>query len=155
MTNDELIARAEASIAAHEKTGNGDLQRVKDMAALIAALKVSEARVKELEAENQAMKDAVMSSISERMVAAGMVSLEEAVSPDCLTKFNVHSGMTDLDFYEIWLERKAKQYIAMQAAHQTGEHVLDDDMFQYILGKAGMAKDALENYRAALKGGAE
>ena len=123
--------------------------------ALRAALKASEARVKVLEAENNAMKDAVLASISERMVAAGMVSLDEAVSPNCLTKFNVHSGMTDLDFYEIWLERKAKQYIAMQAAHQTGEHVLDDDMFQFILGKAGMAKTALENYRAALKGGAE
>ncbi len=120
---------------------------------LIAALKASEARVAELEAENLAMKDAVLGSVSDRMVAAGMMSLDEAVSANALTRLNVHSGMTDLHFYEVWLERTAKKCIAMQAAHQTGENVLNDGLIDFVMGKAEMARSALENYRAALKGG--
>lgn len=61
MTNDELIARAEANVATHERMGEGDLQRVKDMKALIAALKASEARVAELEANlEQAIKKGML-----------------------------------------------------------------------------------------------
>ncbi|AUR03153.1 hypothetical protein PhaeoP72_01168 [Phaeobacter inhibens] len=101
--------------------------------------------------DNEAMRKAVDGTLSERMVAAGMVPLDALTQPNCLTKFSVHSGMTALKFFEEWVERKAKSYGRMQAAHQTGEHPLDPKIFDFVMGKSGAFKEVLENYRAALK----
>lgn len=101
--------------------------------------------------DNEAMRKAVDGTLSERMVAAGMVPLDAMTQPNCLTKFSVHSGMTDLKFFEEWVERKAKEYGKMQAAHQAGEYPLDPEVFDFVLGKSGAFKEVLENYRAALK----
>lgn len=108
------------------------------------------ARIERLEEDNQRMREAVDRDLSVRMEAAGMVPLDAMTKPNCLTSFAVHSGMTDLDFFGEWVERNARDYGRMQAAHQAGARPLDDDMFNYVMGKSGAFKEVLENYHAAI-----
>ena len=109
------------------------------------------ARIKRLEDENAQLRGAVGSDLSERMVAAGMVPPDMLTRPTEATRFMVHAGMTDLSFFGEWLERKAMEARKMQAAHQCGAHPLDEDLFQFVLGKSAAYSDTLENFRAALQ----
>lgn len=103
----------------------------------------------EMAKEIERLREATNKDLSARMVACGMIPLEELTEASPITPFMVHSGMTDLVFFGEWLERKAREYKRMQAAHQSRAHVLDDDMFNFILGKGGAFTEALANFRAA------
>lgn len=127
-----------------------EAKRADFMDELVNLIKAQAERIERLEWDNQRMREAVDRDLSVRMEVAGMVPLDAMTKPNCLTSFAVHSGMTDLDFFGEWVERNARDYGRMQAAHQAGARPLDDDMFNYVMGKSGAFKEVLENYRAAI-----
>lgn len=84
--------------------------------------------------------------LAARMKAAGMRSLEDMLGP--YNQFQVHSGMTDMAFFETWLESKTREYQAMQVRH-TLNKTENDDMYEWVLAHASTFHEVLVNYRAA------
>lgn len=109
--------------------------------------------IERLRTENEQMKDAVKKDLSDRMVAAGMVPLDAVTKTEWLGKYAAHAAMVDMDFFAIWIERKAKEYATMNAAHQSGAHVMDDDICDFVIGKSSAFSEVLANLRAAKAGG--
>ena len=90
-----------------------------------------------------------MSDLDERLRANGMLTVEEVLQP--LNRFQVHAGMTDLAFFDVWLERKAREYATMRARYELGEKDKSDDLYEWVLAHSGAYHDVLVNFRAALQ----
>lgn len=103
-----------------------------------------EIRAVEMKAES---RDAVDSDLSERMVKAGMVPLDALMKESGLSRFIRHAGVRTPDDFVAWVTGKTKEYARMQAAHQTGVHVLEPDIEDFILGKASAFGEVMENVK--------
>lgn len=103
-----------------------------------------EIRAVDLKTEN---RDAVDAELSARMVRAGMVPLDALTKESELSKFIRHAGVRTPEDFLLWVTSKAKEYARMQAAHQTGAHVLEPDIEDFVLGKASAFSEVMENAR--------
>lgn len=92
-------------------------------------------------------RDAVDADLSARMVKAGMVPLDALTRGSGLSRFIRHAGVQTPHDFTLWVTGKAKEYSRMQAAHQTGVHILDPDIEDFVLGKAAAFGEVLENAR--------
>lgn len=90
------------------------------------------------------------SSLDERMKAAGMFTVAEMMGVTPLTKWKVQVGMTDLDTFSAWLDRKVSEYLTMKAAYDLGDKDESDELYEWVLAHAGAYSSIRENFRAAL-----
>lgn len=89
-------------------------------------------------------------TLDERMKAAGMFSVDEMMGVTPLTRWKVQVGMTDLDAFGEWLDRKASEYLRMKAAYDLGDKDEKDDLYEWVLAHAGAFSSIRENFRAAI-----
>jgi hypothetical protein len=90
-----------------------------------------------------------LTDFNTRLKEAGFLTLEEYLLP--LNKFQIHSGMTDLNFFEEYLERKCLEYTKMTLEYELGDRDKNDDLFEWVLANMNAYHDILINYRAAKK----
>lgn len=88
-------------------------------------------------------------NLDERMKAAGMFTVAEMMGVTPLTKWKVQVGMTDLDFFSEWLDRKVREYLSMKASYDLGDKDEKDELYEWILAHAGAYSSIRENFRAA------
>ncbi|WP_222046733.1 hypothetical protein [Rhizobium laguerreae] len=88
-------------------------------------------------------------TLDERMKAAGMFTVDEMMGVTPLTRWKVQAGMTDLDAFGEWLDRKASEYLRMKAAYDLGDKDEKDDLYEWVLAHAGVFSSIRENFRAA------
>lgn len=89
-------------------------------------------------------------TLGERMKAAGMFTVDEMMGVTPLTRWKVQVGMTDLDAFSEWLDRKASEYLRMKAAYDLGDKDDEDDLYEWVLAHAGAFSSIRENFRAAI-----
>lgn len=89
-------------------------------------------------------------TLDERMKAAGMFTVDEMMGVTPLTRWKVQVGMTDLDAFGEWLDRKASEYLRMKAAYDLGDKDEKDDLYEWVLAHAGAFSSIRENFRAAI-----
>lgn len=84
--------------------------------------------------------------LNKRLTDAGMLTIEQMMQP--ANHFMIHAGMTDLTFFETWLERKCEEYTRMLARYELGDKP-QDDMYEWIVSHRATFHEVLINYRAA------
>lgn len=95
-------------------------------------------------------EDMPEADLDTRLTAAGLLPLSQMLAP--MNRFQVHAGMDDLKFFETWLERKVREYTAMQARYDLGDRDKKDDLYEWVIAHAGAYHDVLVNFRAARAG---
>lgn len=85
--------------------------------------------------------------LNECLKVLGMLTIEQMMQP--INRFQIHAGMTDLTFFEQWLERRALEYTRMIARREIGEIDQPDDMYEWVLAHRATFHEALVNFRAA------
>ena len=117
-----------------------------DLAALVEdqALELAAANARIAELEGVTAK-----TLDDQMKDAGMLTIDQMMQP--VNQFQVHAGMTDLAFFEVWLERKAREYATMRIPYELGAKSKDHDLFEWVLAHSSVFHEVLVNYRAALK----
>lgn len=96
-----------------------------------------------------ALSDSTDRTLDERMKAAGMYTVAEMMDVTPLSRWTVQAGMTDLDFFGEWLDRKTSEYIRMKAAYDLGDKDESDELYEWVLAHSGAFSSIRENYRAA------
>lgn len=120
--------------------------------ALCGELESARAEIHRLRAELEAAGVGATSvapekpDLATRMKAAGMLSIEEMMAP--LNRFQIHAGMTDMVFFEQWLERKAREYAEMSAELDLDD-AEDKELQEWVTAHRGAFHEALVNFRAA------
>lgn len=92
--------------------------------------------------------------LDERMRAAGMLTIPEMMGTLPLDRWRVHAGMTDLDAFGRWLDRKAEEYARRRAPYELGEKDQSDELYEWMLAHAAVFSEVRVNFRAALPAGA-
>ena len=64
--------------------------------------------------------------LNARLKAAGMYSIPEMMGETPLSRWTVQAGMTDLTFFEKWLERRLAQSLRMRVGYELGDNALND-----------------------------
>lgn len=88
--------------------------------------------------------------LDDRLRAAGMLTVPEMLGKSPLDRWMVHAGMTDLDFFGQWLDRKTEEYARMRVAYELGDKDRSDELYEWVLAHAGAFSAIRANFRAAL-----
>ena len=64
--------------------------------------------------------------LNARLKAAGMYSIPEMMGVTPLSRWTVQAGMTDLTFFEKWLERRLAQSLRMRVGYELGDNDKDN-----------------------------
>jgi hypothetical protein len=87
--------------------------------------------------------------LDDRLRAAGMFTIPEMMGETPLTRWEVHSGMTDLKFFGEWLDRKVVEYMRMRVDYEIGEKDKTDDLYEWVLAHSAAFATIRTNFRAA------
>lgn len=90
-------------------------------------------------------------SLDERMKAAGMFTVAEMMGVTPMTRWEVHTGIRDLDTFGQWLDRKVSEYLRMKACYELGDKDKSDDLYEWVLAHAGAYSTIRTNFKAALE----
>lgn len=74
--------------------------------------------------------------LAERMKAAGMITIDEAINGGPMDLFLSHTGVRDMETYGQWLEMRRRELVKQVACHDLKIHVLNDDVLDFILGQS-------------------
>jgi hypothetical protein len=91
-------------------------------------------------------------SLDDRMKAAGMFTIDQMMGITPLSRFTIHAGMTDLKFFEAWLDRRAREMLMMRVKYELGDKP-KDDMYEWVVSHAASLMEVRANFKAALAGG--
>lgn len=121
---------------------------------LCAELEKSRSEIAELKAQlvtqaavDRSDSDEVGAELDARLTKAGMLTVTQMLGP--FTAFQVHAGMSDLAFFEKWLESKVVEYKTMRMRYELGDRDKDDELYEWVLAHSGAYHDVLVNFRAA------
>lgn len=87
--------------------------------------------------------------LNARLKAAGMYSIPEMMGVTPLSRWTVQAGMTDLTFFEKWLERRLAQSLRMRVGYELGDNDKDDELYEWVLAHSTVLSEVLENFKAA------
>jgi hypothetical protein len=95
-------------------------------------------------------------SLSARMKAAGMYSIEEMLAEGKpIDKWMASTEVQDLPSFEAWLLRRYREFVTMQARYKLGDKDKGDELYEWVNAHVGSFADVLANFRAALRKGSE
>ncbi len=89
-----------------------------------------------------------MSTLDEKLKAAGMLTVEELMKGSPLDGFMTHAGVKDLDTFEQWLKMRQKETLSLKA-RLTVEGKEDDELFEWALSHAAVFNEVMINFKAA------
>lgn len=89
-----------------------------------------------------------MTSLDERMKAAGMMPVSEMLERSALGKFSAHAGVTDLESFEQWIQMQRKEFLSMQA-EMTLDGKEKDEMFEWVVAHNAVLGAVMANFRQA------
>ena len=89
-----------------------------------------------------------MGDLDKRMAAAGMTPVSVMLAQNTLGKFSCHSGVTDLDKFEEWLQMRREEFIRMQA-RMTLDDEEKDEMFEWVTAHNAVLGEVMANFRQA------
>jgi hypothetical protein len=95
------------------------------------------------------MSGIIKTALDERLKAAGMLTVPEMMGVTPLTRWEVHAGMSSLDAFRDWLDRKAAEYLRMKAAYELGDKDKSDDLYEWVLAHSAVFSVVRANFRAA------
>lgn len=86
--------------------------------------------------------------IDERMKAAGMMPVSEMLERSPLGVFSAHTGVTDLDSFERWLQMRREEFLRMQA-RMTLDGEEKDELFEWVVAHNAVLGEVTANFRKA------
>lgn len=86
--------------------------------------------------------------LDERMKAAGMMPVSEMLERSPLGAFSAHTGVTDLDSFEQWLQMRREEFLRMQA-RMTLDGEEKDEMFEWVVAHSAVLGEVMANFRQA------
>jgi hypothetical protein len=89
-------------------------------------------------------------SLSDRMKAAGMLTVEKIMAGSALDAFIRHAGVNSFDTYNEWLGMKRAEYVRLHA-RLVLEKREDDELFDWALAHAAVFGEALVNFTTAYR----
>lgn len=93
--------------------------------------------------------------LNARLKAAGMYSIPEMMGVTPLTRWTVQAGMTDLDAFAAWLDRRVNQFLRMKAGYELGDKDKGDELYEWVNAHSAALSEARENFRAVREAMAE
>lgn len=91
-------------------------------------------------------------TLTDRMKAAGMMSVEQMIKGHPFDTFHAHAGVTSLAKFEEWLEMKRAEYIKMHARFDLDKKDSSDEMYEWVLAHSAVFNAVHINFRNAMKG---
>lgn len=86
--------------------------------------------------------------LDERMAAAGMVPVSEMLERSALGVFAADAGVTDLESFEGWIQKRREEFLRMQA-----RMILDseekDELYEWVVAHAAVLGEVIANFRQA------
>ena len=87
--------------------------------------------------------------LEEEMKQAGMIPLKDIIEGNVPTqKYITHTGVTELQSFADWLERKREQCLRMRIKQEFDRN---DELYDFLLGKASAYEEIYQNFRKATK----
>ena len=87
--------------------------------------------------------------LEKEMKQAGMIPLKDIIEGNVpIQKYITHTGVTELQSFANWLERKREQYLRMRIKQELNKN---DDLYDFVLGKASAYEEIYQNFRKATK----
>ncbi len=87
--------------------------------------------------------------LNARLKAAGMYSIPEMMGVTPLTRWTVQAGMTNLDAFTAWLDRRVGQFLRMKASYELGDKDKGDELYEWVNAHSAALSEVRENFRAA------
>lgn len=91
---------------------------------------------------------ATNSSLDARMKAAGMMSVSEMLERSPLGRFSAHTGVTDLESFERWVQQRRAEFLQMQA-QMTLDGEEKDELFEWVVAHNAVLGEVAANFRQA------
>ena len=105
-------------------------------------------RMRELEQMERAIADAEVMGLDERMKKAGMMPVSEMLERSQLGKFEAHAGVTDLEWFEQWIQKRRAEFLRMQA-RMTLDGAEKDELFEWVVAYNAVLGEVMANFRQA------
>jgi len=87
--------------------------------------------------------------IEKEIKNAGMVPLEDILQGNVpIQKYITHVGVTELESFAEWLEKKREQFLRMRVKQEFNKN---DELYDFVLGKNSAYEEIYQNFRKATK----
>ena len=80
----------------------------------------------------------------------GMRTVAHQLNGGMMDVFLVHSGVNSIETFFEWVKMERASKIRQLARHELDIHVLDDDVYDFVLGKAAMLTEVHVNLKKVL-----
>ncbi|SEG64512.1 zinc finger-like domain-containing protein [Bosea lathyri] len=88
------------------------------------------------------------SDIDSRMVAAGMIPLSDLISGNTpLERWTAHTGVSDLDTFEQWLNRRQREFGTMRVGYELGDKDKADELYEWVHSHFAAFNEVAANLR--------
>lgn len=88
--------------------------------------------------------------LNRKMRDAGMVSFDDLMNFRLPSdRFMTNNQVVDMESFEAWLEQKTSEYILMRIRYELEEKDKDDDLYEWIVSRAGTFREILMNFKKA------
>ena len=124
-------------------------------------LKALLARIKSAQAEPAPGDDQMLSdlagiveegnSLDARMLAAGMIPVDQMLAGAPLDGFIRHAGVVSLETYRQWLDMECRNFLSMQARLEL-EKSDGNELYEWVIAHAAVFQSARINFNAAYEG---
>jgi hypothetical protein len=84
-----------------------------------------------------------------RLKAAGMFTVTEMMGQTPLSRWQVHAGMSGLEAFGEWLDRKTAEYTRMRAGYELGDKDKSDELYEWVLAHSAAFATIRANFIAA------
>lgn len=88
-----------------------------------------------------------MDDLSERMVAAGMLPLEDILAGNLMGRFSTHVGVNDFASLLSWAEKQHERFVRMRMAYELGEKDKSDDLYEWVFAHASVFGRVVDHLR--------
>lgn len=88
-------------------------------------------------------------ALNTRLKSAGMYTIPEMMGVTPLTRWTVHAGMTDLDFFQAWLDRRLREFLRMKAGYELRDRDKGDELYEWVLAHSAALSEVRDNFLAA------
>jgi hypothetical protein len=79
-----------------------------------------------------------------------MFTVAEMMGVTPLTRWTVQAGMDSLEFFEVWLARRAAEFLRMRAAYDLGDKDKSDELYEWVLAHSAALSEVHANFKAAI-----
>lgn len=122
---------------------------------MMAASSANEATVMALQQQLSALRARSIvfdtdAALSDRLKAAGMITVEQILAGTPMDAFLKHAGVCDLDTFSQWVEMRRAEYLKMHARFAL-EKREDDELFDWITAHTAAFGEVMINFKAAMQ----